>query len=193
MNINLHIQAIDGDDLRRQLRSILGEDAAPGPIPVVQATAVAETDKTPEATTTEADKPKTKPARTRQAAKESAPETATDALEPVAEATQEATQEAAQEGESGSGVKTAEPSEPSEASDAPVTSSSTSAATTASAGGSDAVTIDTIRELTLSVVDKRGKEGIEAVLSEFGVQRSTQVPEAQWGELAAALRDALED
>lgn len=180
MNINLHIQATDGDDLRRQLRSILGDEIAPCPVPVGSAS---------EADTAQAEHPaeteKPKATRTRRSTKDTVTEVQNETTEPKPE------QESAEaEGESGSGAKTVEPSA---ASDAPVTSSSTSAATTASAGGSDAVTIDTIRELTLSVVDKRGKEGIEAVLSEFGVQRSTQVPEAQWGELAAALRDALED
>ena len=182
MNINLHIQATDGDDLRRQLRSILGDEITPGPIPVAP---VSEADTAQTEHPAETEKPKA--TRTRRSAKDTTTEAQNETTEPKPE------QESAEaEGESGSGAKTAEPSA---ASDAPATSSSTSAATTASAAGSDAplVTIDTIRELTLSVVDKRGKEGIEAVLSEFGVQRSTQVPEAQWDELAAALRDALED
>lgn len=182
MNINLHIQAIDGDDLRRQLRSILGDEITPGPILVAP---VSEADTAQTEHPAETEKPKA--TRTRRSTKDTTTEAQNETTEPKPE------QESA-EGESGSGVKTVEPSA---ASDAPATSSSTStsAATTASAAGSDAplVTIDTIRELTLSVVDKRGKEGIEAVLSEFGVQRSTQVPEAQWGELVAALRDALED
>lgn len=182
MNINLHIQATDGDDLRRQLRSILGDEIAPCPVSVGH---TSEGDAAQAEHPAETEKPKA--TRTRRSTKDTVTEVQNETTEPKPE------QESAEaEGESRSGAKTAEPSA---ASDAPATSSSTSAATTASAAGSDAplVTIDTIRELTLSVVDKRGKEGIEAVLSEFGVQRSTQVPEAQWDELAAALRDALED
>lgn len=185
-SINLHIQATDGDDLRRQLRSILGAGAPDNETPAKVETKDAE----PEAETV-------KPTRTRRAPKEvaaqapAAESAAVDTDTDTDEATTDSQTEAPETGKSGDGAKTADTSTDS---DRQAPSSSTSAADTASDGGSDGdVTIDTIRELTLSVVDKRGKEGIESVLSEFGVARSTQVPEAQWGELAQALRDALED
>lgn len=163
MSINLHIQAVDGEDLRRQLTSILGlratEDNYGVEVPVDSAE--------PEIKDAEPEVETVKPTRTRRAPKEVGGACSTTSF----------------------GEKTADASTDSDQS---ATSSSTSAASTGSDDGSD-VTIDTIRELTLSVVDKRGKEGIEAVLSQFGVARSTQVPEEQWGELAQALRDALED
>lgn len=181
-SINLHIQATDGDDLRRQLRSILGAGAPDNETPAKVETKDAE----PEVETA-------RPTRTRRAPKEvaaQAPAAESAAVDTDEAATDHQT-EAPETGKSGDGAKTADTSTDS---DRQAPSSSTSAASTGSDDGSDGgVTIDTIRELTLSVVDKRGKEGIESVLSEFGVARSTQVPEAQWGELAQALRDALED
>lgn len=73
------------------------------------------------------------------------------------------------------------------------TSEATTDGTTAStaSAGTDAVTIDDLRELTLSVVDKCGREKIEEILGQFGIARATQVADDQRGELAEALRDAL--
>jgi cytoskeletal protein RodZ len=186
MSINLHIQAVDGEDLRRQLTSILGlraaEDNYGVETPVDSAAPLAEGAPEP-------DKEAPKATRRRTSKVEQTVRGTTEA-EASAETTNSAFADAAEAGEqAGDGAKTADASTDSDQS---ATSSSTSAASTGSDDGSD-VTIDTIRELTLSVVDKRGKEGIEAVLSQFGVARSTQVPEEQWGELAQALRDALED
>ena len=187
MSINLHIQAVDGDDLRRQLTSILGlratEDNYGTETPVGHAE--------PEIKDAEPEVEPVKPTRTRRTTKEVGGACSTTSFgEKTADASTDSDQTGAPEtGKSGAGAKTADASTDSDQS---ATSSSTSAASTGSDDGSD-VTIDTIRELTLSVVDKRGKEGIEAVLSQFGVARSTQVPEEQWGELAQALRDALED
>ena len=187
MSINLHIQAVDGEDLRRQLTSILGlratEDNYGVEVPVDSAAPLAEGAPEP-------DKEAPKATRRRTSKVEQTVRGTTEA-EASAETTNSASADAAEAGEqAGDGVKTADASTDSDQS--ATSSSSTSAASTGSDDGSD-VTIDTIRELTLSVVDKRGKEGIEAVLSQFGVARSTQVPEEQWGELAQALRDALED
>lgn len=186
MSINLHIQAVDGEDLRRQLTSILGlratEDNYGVEVPVDSAAPLAEGAPEP-------DKEAPKATRRRTSKVEQTVRGTTEA-EASAETTNSAFADAAEAGEqAGDGAKTADASTDSDQS---ATSSSTSAVSTGSDDGSD-VTIDTIRELTLSVVDKRGKEGIEAVLSQFGVARSTQVPEEQWGELAQALRDALED
>ena len=182
MSINLHIQAVDGEDLRRQLTSILGlratEDNYGVEVPVDSAAPLAEGAPEPD---------KEAPKATRR--RTSKTEQTVRGTTVSAETTSSASADAAETGKSGAGAKTADASTDSDQS---ATSSSTSAASTGSDDGSD-VTIDTIRELTLSVVDKRGKEGIEAVLSQFGVARSTQVPEEQWGELAQALRDALED
>lgn len=194
-SISMTINALDGEDLRRQLRSILG-DVGPGNPPTVEdidapapaeVVEVVETPKTTRRRTTKGDAT----ASRGEPSEGSETPTASTATE-AAGSTQTKTSapaDAPEAGESGAGAKTADESE---ASAQPATSSSTSAADTASSDGSS-VTINTIRELTLSVVDKRGKDGIEAVLSQFGVARSTQVPEEQWGELAQALRDALED
>ncbi len=185
MSINLHIQAVDGEDLRRQLTSILGlraaEDNYGVETPVDSAAPLAEGAPEP-------DKEAPKATRRRTSKVEQTVRGTTEA-EASAETTDSDQTGAPEAGKSGDGAKTADASTDSDQS---ATSSSTSAVSTGSDDGSD-VTIDTIRELTLSVVDKRGKEGIEAVLSQFGVARSTQVPEEQWGELAQALRDALED
>lgn len=185
MSINLHIQAVDGEDLRRQLTSILGlratEDNYGVEVPVDSAAPLAEGAPEP-------DKEAPKATRRRTSKVEQTVRGTTEA-EASAETTDSDQTGAPEAGKSGDGAKTADASTDSDQS---ATSSSTSAVSTGSDDGSD-VTIDTIRELTLSVVDKRGKEGIEAVLSQFGVARSTQVPEEQWGELAQALRDALED
>lgn len=197
-SISMTINALDGEDLRRQLRSILG-DVGPGNPPTVEdidapapaeVVEVAETPKTTRRRTTKGDAtaPRGEPSEGSETPTASTASTATEAAGSTQTKTS-APADAPEAGESGAGAKTADESE---ASAQPATSSSTSAADTASSGGSS-VTIDTIRELTLSVVDKRGKDGIEAVLSQFGVARSTQVPEEQWGELAQALRDALED
>ena len=187
MSINLHIQAVDGEDLRRQLTSILGlratEDNYGVEVPVDSAAPLAEGAPEP-------DKEAPKATRRRTSKVEQTVRDTTEAeAEASAETTNSASADAPETGKSGDGAKTADASTDSDQS---ATSSSTSTVSTGSDDGSD-VTIDTIRELTLSVVDKRGKEGIEAVLSQFGVARSTQVPEEQWGELAQALRDALED
>lgn len=100
--------------------------------------------------------------------------------------------ETAATGEAGPGATTAAPSEAEDP--APEASSSTSAESTASDAGADgpATTVDQLRELTLKVVAKCGREGIEKVLNQFGIQRATQVPDEQRDELAAALQDALE-
>lgn len=191
-SISMTINALDGEDLRRQLRSILG-DVEPGNPPTVEdidAPAPAEVAETPKTTRRRTTKGDATASRGEPSEGSETP-TASTATE-AAGSTQTKTSapaDAPEAGESGAGAKTADESE---ASAQPATSSSTSAADTASSDGSS-VTINTIRELTLSVVDKRGKDGIEAVLSQFGVARSTQVPEEQWGELAQALRDALED
>ena len=188
MSINLHIQAVDGEDLRRQLTSILGLGEAEYKydveveVPVGSAGPSAEGAPEPN---TEAPK-----ATRRRTSKTEQTVRGTTEAEASAETTNSASADAAEAGEqAGSGARTAAESK---GSDQQAASSSTSAASTGSDDGSS-VTINTIRELTLSVVDKRGKDGIEAVLSQFGVARSTQVPEEQWGELAQALRDALED
>lgn len=72
------------------------------------------------------------------------------------------------------------------------TTEDTGSGTATSASPSDEVTIEDIRELTLKVVDKCGKAGIEAVLETFGVARATQVPEEQRPELRDALQAALD-
>lgn len=187
MSINLHIQAVDGEDLRRQLISILGlreaeykyKYDAEIEAPVGHATPSAE-----DAPEPDKEAPKATRRRTPKVEQTVLGTTVS------AETTSSASADAAEAGEqAGSGARTAAESK---GSDQQAASSSTSAASTGSDDGSE-ITIDMVRELTLAVVDKRGKEGIEKVLSEFGAARSTQVPEEQWGELVAALRDALED
>lgn len=185
MSINLHIQAVDGEDLRRQLTSILGfratEDNYGVETPVDSAAPLAECAPEP-------DKEAPKATRRRTSKVEQTVRGTTEA-EASAETTNSASADVEAGEQAGSGARTAAESK---GSDQQAASSSTSAASTGSDDGSE-ITIDMVRELTLAVVDKRGKEGIERVLSEFGAARSTQVPEEQWGELVAALRDALED
>lgn len=54
-------------------------------------------------------------------------------------------------------------------------------------------TVAGIRELVLQVVDKRGRDKMEEILKQFGVDRATQVPEEQRDELAGLLADALSE
>ena len=190
MSINLHIQAVDGPDLRRQIAGILGiygwDAVDNGEKP---AACSADLPVAGPAKDVEVEAPKA--TRTRRSTKGDTAATAQEeAREDVKANTASDATDAAKPGEqAGAGARTAVESK---GSDQQAASSSTSAASTGSDDGSE-ITIDMVRELTLAVVDKRGKEGIEKVLSEFGAARSTQVPEEQWGELVAALRDALED
>lgn len=41
----------------------------------------------------------------------------------------------------------------------------------------------------LRAVEQHGREAVEAVLTEFGVGRASQLPEAQWGELITRIED----
>ena len=43
----------------------------------------------------------------------------------------------------------------------------------------------------LAVVAAKGKPVVQEILSQFGVERASQLDEAQWPELVAALEDAI--
>lgn len=88
--------------------------------------------------------------------------------------------EKAPEGEAG-------PNTAGEASD---TKSETASEDTSSEA-SDAPTVGEIRELVLQVVDLCGRERMEEIVAQFGVERATQVPVEQRGELMSIMREAL--
>jgi outer membrane biosynthesis protein TonB len=48
-----------------------------------------------------------------------------------------------------------------------------------------------VRDVVLAVVDKHGRERMEAILKEYGIARASQVAPAQREELLAELREAL--
>jgi len=47
-----------------------------------------------------------------------------------------------------------------------------------------------VAPLVVSTVETYGKPVVVEVLTQFGVAKASEVPEAQWGELIAALTDA---
>ncbi len=160
--INLHIEAVDGVDLRRQLAELLGATA---PLVVSGSGTVIAPTEEPEAE---------KPATTRAPRKPKTTEKEPEGNAP------------ASEGTTASSDPATTPESTSQTSDSGQTASNTAASP------SDTVSIEDIRELTLKVVDKCGKAGIEAVLEQFGVARATQVPEERRPELRDALQDALD-
>ena len=48
-----------------------------------------------------------------------------------------------------------------------------------------------VTPLVLQAVKDKGKPWVQEVLSQFGVERASQVPDEQLGELVAILKDAL--
>lgn len=165
--INLHIEAVDGADLRRQLAELLGTatmTSSGSGNRIIDAASPAPAAEEPDAE---------KPATTR------APRKPKAGKEPEGNAP-------ASEGTTASSDPATTPESTSQTSDSGQTASNTAASP------SDTVSIEDIRELTLKVVDKCGKAGIEAVLEQFGVARATQVPEERRPELRDALQDALD-
>jgi len=65
-------------------------------------------------------------------------------------------------------------------------------ADTGSSSATDAPAIDFTADVmpaVLRAVEQHGREAVEAVLTEFGVGRASQLPEAQWGEFITRIED----
>lgn len=67
-----------------------------------------------------------------------------------------------------------------------------SSASIEQAPGAKALDFDKdIAPLVLKVVAEKGKPVVQDILAQFGVERASQVPDAQMNELVAVLKDAL--
>lgn len=60
-------------------------------------------------------------------------------------------------------------------------------------GGGDEVTEDTVREALKELSATKGKEAMVAVLAKFGAGRLSDVDESSYGELAEAIKEAMEE
>jgi len=173
--IKLKIEATDGADLRKQLQALLGTTANTSFVHDVLKGSMLLTERDPvmqEVRDADAAAAADKPAPTRTPRKPKA--------------------EKEPEGNASVNEGTAASSDPATAQDDTSQTSDSGQTAETDVSPSDEVTIEDIRELTLKVVDKCGKPGIEAVLEQFGVARATQVPEERRPELRDALQDALD-
>jgi hypothetical protein len=86
--------------------------------------------------------------------------------------------------------KAGEGSSASEASS--TTSTSTTATSAASPSDGNAVAYADVQRAVTQLAAAKGRDAVLAVFERFGVDHATKIPEAQWGEAAAALQDAKE-